>query len=165
MEASTTPGRRQWKRCILTGNALCAQWWPYPPSIWNSSTSLALILSILTWTGPHGLNVTSVIPPFIYSVERGSHCLLSGISDSFVHFSTVENSKCTTMWPAHGFVSTNTREDHIRIVSANTVQGWIQDFHRRGANPPAGAPTYNFSEKLHKIENIWSVGGAPGSPP
>ena len=45
------------------------------------------------------------------------------------------------------------------------VQGWIQDFHRRGANPPArGGRQYiiftKFSEKLHEIENILVHRGA-----
>ena len=39
MKASTTLGHRQWKRSILTGNALCAPWWPFPHFIWNSNTS------------------------------------------------------------------------------------------------------------------------------
>ena len=30
MEASMTPGHRQWKKSILTGGALCAAWWPFP---------------------------------------------------------------------------------------------------------------------------------------
>ena len=63
-----TPEHRQWKKSILTGGALCAAWWPYPPFIWNNSTFLGLNLFILIWTTPHGLNVTSAIPPFIYSV-------------------------------------------------------------------------------------------------
>ena len=59
---SMTPGHRQWKKSILTGGALCAAWWPFPPFIWNSNTSLGLNLFILIWTIPLGLNVTSAIP-------------------------------------------------------------------------------------------------------
>ena len=92
-----TPEPRPWKKYILTGGALYAVWWPYPPFIWNNNTSLGLILCILTWTTPHGLNVTSVIPPSIYSVAPGSLKLLSGIRDSFVHFSAVETFKSRTM--------------------------------------------------------------------
>ena len=76
MEASITPGHRQWKKSILTGGALCAAWWPFPPFIWNSNTSLGLNLFILIWTTPLGLNVTSAIPPFIYSVGPGNHFML-----------------------------------------------------------------------------------------
>ena len=95
-----TPDPRPWKKYILTGGALYAVWWPYPPFIWNNNTSLGLILCILTWTRPHGLNVTSVIPPFIYSVEPGSHWHLSGIRDSFVHFSAVETFKTMSLDPS-----------------------------------------------------------------
>ena len=76
MEASMTPGHRQWKKSILTGGALCAAWWPFPPFIWNSNTSLELNLFILIWTTPLGLNVTSAIPPFIYSMGPGNHFML-----------------------------------------------------------------------------------------
>ena len=76
MEASMTPGHRQWKKSILTGGALCAVWWPFPPFIWISNTSLGLNLFILIWTTPLGLNVTSTIPPFIYSVGPGNHFIL-----------------------------------------------------------------------------------------
>ena len=70
------PGHRQWKKSILTGGALCAAWWPFPPFIWNSNTSLGLNLFILIWTIPLGLNVISAIPPFIYSVGPGNHFML-----------------------------------------------------------------------------------------
>ena len=76
MEASMTPGHRQWKKSILTGDALCAAWWPFPPFIWNSNTFLGLNLFILIWTIPLGLNVISAIPPFIYSVGPGNHFML-----------------------------------------------------------------------------------------
>ena len=76
MEASITPRYRQWKKPILTGGALCAGLWPCPPFTWNNSISLALILFILTWTTPYGLNVTSAIPPFIYSVGPGNQFML-----------------------------------------------------------------------------------------
>ena len=46
------------------------------PFIWNSNTSLGLNLFILIWTIPLGLNVTSAIPPFIYSVGPGNHLML-----------------------------------------------------------------------------------------
>ena len=71
-----TPGHRQWKKSILTGDALCAAWWPFPPFIWNSNTFLGLNLFILIWTIPLGLNVISAIPPFIYSVGPGNHFML-----------------------------------------------------------------------------------------
>ena len=87
-----TPGHRQWKKSILTGGALCAAWWPYPPFIWNNSTSLELILCILTWTTPHGLNVTSAIPPFIYSVGPGNQFMLLDPDVFFAPFSVVDTS-------------------------------------------------------------------------
>ena len=50
----------------------------------------------------------------------------------------------------------------------NTYQGRIQDFPRRGANPPAGELTYNFYhvflKNCMKLRNFWSV-GEPGAPP
>ena len=46
------------------------------PFIWNSNTSLGLNLFILIWTTPLGLNVTSAIPPFIYSVGPGNNFML-----------------------------------------------------------------------------------------
>ena len=76
MEASMTPGHRQWKKSILTGGALCAAWWPFPPFIWNNNTSLALNLFILIWTTPLGLNVTFAIPLFICSVGPGNQFML-----------------------------------------------------------------------------------------
>ena len=79
------PKARQWKKPILTGVALCAAWWPCPPLTWNNSISLVLILSILTWTTPHGLNVTSAIPPFIYSVHPGNLFKLSDPNVFFAH--------------------------------------------------------------------------------
>ena len=87
-----TPGHRQWKKSILTGGALCAAWWPYPPFIWNNSTSLGLILCILTWTTPHGLNVTSAIPPFIYSVGPGNQFMLLDPDVFFAPSSVVDSS-------------------------------------------------------------------------
>ena len=62
MEDTMTPGHRLWKKSILTGDALCAAWWPCPPFTWNNSISLALNLCILTWTTTHGLNVISATP-------------------------------------------------------------------------------------------------------
>ena len=47
------------------------------PFTWNNNTSLALNLCILMWTTPHGLNVTSAIPPFICSVGPGNQFMLS----------------------------------------------------------------------------------------
>ena len=74
---------RPWKKFILTGGALSATWWPCPPFTLNNSISLALIPCILTWTISHGLNVTSAIAPFIYSVGPGN---LFKLSDSNVFF-------------------------------------------------------------------------------
>ena len=91
MEDSTTPGHRQWKRSILTGNALCALWWPFPPFIWNSNTSLGLNLFILIWTTPHGLNVTNAIPPFIYSVGPGNQFMLLDPDVFFAPSSVVDS--------------------------------------------------------------------------
>ena len=79
MEASMTPRHRLWKKFILTGGALFAAWWPCPPFTLNNSISLALNLCILTWTTPHGLNVTNAIPPFIYSVGPGNLFKLSDL--------------------------------------------------------------------------------------
>ena len=87
-----TPGHRQWKKSILTGGALCAPWWPYPPFIWNNSTSLGLNLFILIWTIPPGLNVTSAIPPFIYSVGPGIQFMLLDPDVFFAPFSVVDTS-------------------------------------------------------------------------
>ena len=96
MEASTTPGHRQWKKSILTGGALCAAWWPYPPFIWNNSSSLGLILCILTWTAPLGLNVTSVTPPFIYSVGPGNQFMLLDPGIFFAPSSVVDTSNLSS---------------------------------------------------------------------
>ena len=71
MEDTMTPGYRLWKKSILTGDALCAAWWPCPPFTWNNSISLALNLCILTWTTPHGLNVISATPHSTYDVVPG----------------------------------------------------------------------------------------------
>ena len=46
------------------------------PFIWSNSISLALNLFILTLITPHGLNVTSAIPPFICSVGPGNQFML-----------------------------------------------------------------------------------------
>ena len=80
-----TPRHRQWKKPILTEGALCAAWWPCPPFTWNNSISLALILCILTWTTPHGLNVISAIRPFIYCVQLGNLFKLSDPNIFFAH--------------------------------------------------------------------------------
>ena len=56
------------------------------PFIWNSNTSLGLNLFILIWTIPLGLNVTSAIPPFIYSVGPGNHFMLLDPDVFFVLF-------------------------------------------------------------------------------
>ena len=61
------------------------------PFIWNSSTSLGLILCILTWTTPHGLNVTSAIPPFIYSVLPGNQFILLDPDVFFAHSFVVDS--------------------------------------------------------------------------
>ena len=87
-----TPGHRQWKKSILTGGALCAAWWPYPPFILNNSTFLGLNLFILIWTTPHGLNVTSAIPPFIYSVGPGNQFMLLDPDVFFAPSSVVDSS-------------------------------------------------------------------------
>ena len=119
MEASMTPDPRPWKKYILTRGALYAVWWPYPPFIWNNNTSLGLILCILTWTTPHGLNVTSVTPPSIYSVVPGSLKLLSGIRDSFVHFSAAETFKSGTMSLAPDLPSSNVLGS-VELLPQNT---------------------------------------------
>ena len=92
-----TPGHRLWKKSILTGNALCAAWWPCPPFTWNNSISLALNLSILTWTTPYGLNVISATPHSTYNVVPGSHWPLSGTSASFALFSAAESFRSRPM--------------------------------------------------------------------
>ena len=96
MKASTTPGHRQWKRSILTGNALCAPWWPFPHFIWNSNTSLGLNLFILIWTIPLGLNVTSATPPFIYSVGPGNQFMLLDPDIFFAPSSVVDSSNLSS---------------------------------------------------------------------
>ena len=96
MKASTTPGHRQWKRSILTGNALCAPWWPFPPFIRNSNTSLGLNLFILIWTIPLGLNVTSATPPFIYSVGPGNQFMLLDPDIFFAPSSVVDSSNLSS---------------------------------------------------------------------
>ena len=94
MKASTTPG--QWKRSILTGNALCAPWWLFPPFIWNSNTSLGLNLFISIWTRPLGLNVTSATPPFIYSVGPGNQFMLLDPDVFFAPSSVVDSSNLSS---------------------------------------------------------------------
>ena len=96
MKASTTPGHRQWKRSILTGNTLCVPWWPFPPFIWNSNTSLGLNLFILIWTIPLGLNVTSATPPFIYSVGPGNQFMLLDPDVFFAPSSVVDSSNLSS---------------------------------------------------------------------
>ena len=95
-EGSTTPGHRQWKRSILTGNALCAPWWPFPHFIWNSNTSLGLNLFILIWTIPLGIKVTSATPPFIYSVGPGNQFMLLDPDVFFAHSSVVDSSNLSS---------------------------------------------------------------------
>ena len=95
MEDTMTPGHRLWKKSILTGDALCAAWWPCPSFTWNNSNSLALNLCILTWTTPHGLNVISATPYSTYNVVPGSHWSLSGTSASFALFSAAESFRST----------------------------------------------------------------------
>ena len=90
-----TPRHRLWKKSILTGDALCAAWWPCPPFTWNNSISLALNLCILTWTTPHGLNVISATPHSTYNVVPWSHWPLPGTSASFALFSAAESFRST----------------------------------------------------------------------
>ena len=91
MEDTMIPGHRLWKKSILTGDALCAAWWPCPPFTWNNSISLALNLCILTWTTPHGLNVISATPHSTYNVVPWNHWPLSRTSTSFALFSAAES--------------------------------------------------------------------------
>ena len=99
IQHSMTPGHRPWKKLILTGGALSAAWWPCPPFTLNNSISLALILCILTWTTPHGLNVTNAIPPFIYSVQPGNLFKLSDKNVFFVHSFVVGSFRYPTPSP------------------------------------------------------------------
>ena len=101
IQHSMTPGRRPWKKFILTGGALSAAWWPCPPFTLNNSISLALILCILTWTTPHGLNVANAIPPFIYSVEPGNLFKLSDPNVFFVHSFVVGSFRYPSPSPCH----------------------------------------------------------------
>ena len=94
-----TPGHRPWKKFILTGGALSAAWWPCPLFTLNNSISLALNLCILTWTTPHGLNVTNAIPPFIYSVEPGNLFRLSDPNVFFVHSFVVSSFRYPPLSP------------------------------------------------------------------
>ena len=64
---------------------------PFPPFIWNSNTSLGLNLFILIWTIPLGLNVISVIPPFIYCVGPGNHFMLLDPDIFFALFLVARN--------------------------------------------------------------------------
>ena len=99
IQHSMTPGHRPWKKFILTVGALSAAWWPCPPFTLNNSISLALILCILTWTTPHGLNVTNAIPPFIYSVQPGNLFKLSDPNIFFVHSFVVGSFRYPTPSP------------------------------------------------------------------
>ena len=99
IQHSMTPGHRPWKKFILTGGALSAAWWPCPPFTLNNSISLALILCILTWTTPHGLNVTNATPPFIYSVQPGNLFKLSDPNVFFVHSFVVGSFRYPTPFP------------------------------------------------------------------
>ena len=76
IQHSMTPGHRPWKKLILTGGALSAAWWPCSPFTWNNSIFLGLNLFILTLITPPGLNVTSALPPFIYSMGPGNQFML-----------------------------------------------------------------------------------------
>ena len=96
-----TPGHRPWKKFILTGGALSAAWWPCPLFTLNNSISLALNLCILTWTTPHGLNVTNAIPPFICSVEPGNLFRLSDPNVFFVHSFVVNSFRYPPLSPCH----------------------------------------------------------------
>ena len=80
----------------MTGNALCAPWWPFPSFIWNSNTSLGLNLFILIWTIPLGLNVTSATPPFIYSVGPGNQFMLLDPDIFFAPSSVVDSSNLSS---------------------------------------------------------------------
>ena len=101
IQHSMTPGQRPWKKFILTGGALSAAWWPCSSFTLNNSISLALILCILTWTTPHGLNVTNAIPPFIYSVGPGNLFKLSDPNIFFVHSFVVGSFRYPLPSPCH----------------------------------------------------------------
>ena len=92
-----TPGHRQWKKSILTGDALCAVWWPFPPFTLNNSTSLGLKVYTMIWIILHGSNVTGATPPSIYSVAPGSLKLLSDPNVFCVHFTAVDSSNLLDM--------------------------------------------------------------------
>ena len=136
METSMTPRHRQWKKPILTGGALCAAWWPCPPFTWDNSISLALILCNLTWTTPHGLNVTSAIPPFIYSVQPGN---LFKLSDPNVFF-------------AHSFVVGSFRYPQITLKKARN----LSIAHAMGTNPTVIGSWFTLLEKIKKTAGITS---------
>ena len=89
---SMTPGHRPWKKFILTRDALYAAWWP-----WNNSISLGLNLFILALITPSRLNVTSAIPPFIYSVGPGNQFMLLDPNVFFVLSFVVGNFR----YPIH----------------------------------------------------------------
>ena len=82
-------------RCIV-----CC-WWPCPPFTLNNSISLALILCILTWTTPHGLNVTNAMPPFIYNVGPGNLFKLSDPNIFFVYSFVVGSFRYSLPSPCH----------------------------------------------------------------
>ena len=71
------------------------------PFTLNNSISLALVLCILTWTTPHGLNVTSAIPSFIYSVGPGNLFKLSDPSVFFAHSFVVGSFRYPLPSPCH----------------------------------------------------------------
>ena len=149
MKASTTQGHRQWERSILTGNALCAPWWPFPPFIWNSNTSLGLNLFILIWTIPLGLNVTSATSPFIYSVGPGNQFMLLDPDVFFAPSAVVDSSNLSSpllisiySFPCHLKMARkrNCPDDKkpqksIRNFKAETMRKCIEEIKRVESTP------------------------------
>ena len=84
-QLNTVPGGKPLRKHTLTGDVLFAVWLPSLHSIWRTSISLALSLSILTWITPHGSNVINATPHSISSVVHGNPCKLLEINVSCVH--------------------------------------------------------------------------------
>ena len=147
MKNITTPGHRQWKRSILTGNALCAPWWPFHPFIWNSNTSLGLNLFILIWTIPLGLNVTSATPPFIYSVGPGNQFMLLDPDVFFAPSSVVDSFHLSS--PLLIFIDSFLC--HLKMAQKKT---WPDDKPQKPKGDPGRSTHYKQTIRNFKAETM-----------
>ena len=151
-----TPGHRQWKKSILTGGALCAAWWPYPPFIWNNSTFLGLNLFILIWTTPHGLNVTSAIPPFIYSVGPGNQFMLLDPDVFFAPSSVVDSSNYHPPLPV-SFDLFVFFKDGSKALLSRWGQGQEQEKEEEGHGYGPDQTKHHGSEEKADHQSGWRV--------